>query len=242
MLKVKLTENYTGVTISGDYDDLDYLYDSIHYFIKEEEESIGDYCLKNHIYAFLYDLRHAYQGDREYELVDNSLNKDKKEWLDIEENDVTENNFYLSFNYVITDIILDMMIMKHYIACMNKKENNIYNPYINMVNYFYSLVLHSLKGILTQIQFNKVQKGLINSVIYDDIYLPQWFEMITLDYLKMTKKQRQREIMHILDEIYNYIKYEDYLEMKKEIEKTCEERKCNLSELHYDEYSEPIEW
>ena len=77
MLKVKLTENYTGVIISGDYDDLDYLYDSIHYFIKEEEESIGDYCLKNHIYAFLYDLRHAYQGDREYELVDNSLNKDK---------------------------------------------------------------------------------------------------------------------------------------------------------------------
>lgn len=64
--------------------------------------------------------------------------------------------------------------------------------------------------------------------------------MITLNYLKMTKKQRQREIMHILDEIYNYIKYEDYLEMKKEIEKTCEERKCNLSELHYDEYSEQI--
>lgn len=54
MLKVKLTENYTGVIISGDYDDLDYLYDSIHYFIKEEEESIGDYCLKNHIYVHSY--------------------------------------------------------------------------------------------------------------------------------------------------------------------------------------------
>lgn len=53
MLKVKLTENYTGVIISGDYDDLDYLYDSIHYFIKEEEESIGDYCLKNHIYIYI---------------------------------------------------------------------------------------------------------------------------------------------------------------------------------------------
>lgn len=54
MLKVKLTENYIGVIISGDYDDLDYLYDSIHYFIKEEEESIGYYCLKNHIYMHSY--------------------------------------------------------------------------------------------------------------------------------------------------------------------------------------------
>ena len=31
MLKVELTENYAGVTIYGDYNDLDFLYDSINY-------------------------------------------------------------------------------------------------------------------------------------------------------------------------------------------------------------------
>lgn len=39
MLKVELTENYAGVKISGDYNDLDNLYDSIYYFIKEEPKN-----------------------------------------------------------------------------------------------------------------------------------------------------------------------------------------------------------
>ena len=56
MLKVELTENYAGVQISGDFNDLDYLYDAILYFIKEEPNSIGEYLMQNHLYAFLYDL------------------------------------------------------------------------------------------------------------------------------------------------------------------------------------------
>ena len=44
MLKVKLTKNYAGVTISGDYNDLDHLYDSIYYLIHGEPISIGEYC------------------------------------------------------------------------------------------------------------------------------------------------------------------------------------------------------
>ena len=37
MLKVKLTENYCGVTISGDYNDLDHLYDSINFIVYKED-------------------------------------------------------------------------------------------------------------------------------------------------------------------------------------------------------------
>ena len=73
MLKVKLTKNYAGVTISGDYNDLDHLYDSIYYLIHGEPISIGEYTMQNHLYGFLYDVRHAYQGDREVELIDNKV-------------------------------------------------------------------------------------------------------------------------------------------------------------------------
>ena len=48
MLKVELTENYAGVKISGDYNDLDNLYDSIYYLIKEEPNSESIICL-NHL-------------------------------------------------------------------------------------------------------------------------------------------------------------------------------------------------
>jgi len=123
-----------------------------------------------------------------------------------------------------------------------KKVNDIYNPYINMVNYFYSLVLHSLENMLTEIKFNKIKKGLLESVVTDSIFIPQWFEIISIDYSKMTKKQREKEFMHIMDAIYNYGDYEDYLKMKIDMEKLCKEKNCSLDDLHYDNYPEEIEW
>ena len=108
MLKVELTENYAGVKISGDFNDLDYLYDAILYFIKEEPSSIGEYLMQNHLYAFLYDVRHAYQGDREALLVDNLIQDMKRGWLGIKKKDATNKNIYYSFNYLLPDIFLDI--------------------------------------------------------------------------------------------------------------------------------------
>ena len=242
MLKVELTENYAGVKISGDYNDLDNLYDSIHYFIKEEPNSLGEYIMQNHIYGFLYDVRHAYQGDREAILIDNYLQEDKRKWLGLKKKDITEHNMYFSFNYLLPDIFLDMILIKNFMRNIDKKVNDIYNPYINQVNYFYSLVLHSLENMLTEIKFNKIKKGFMNAFTYDKLFIPQWFEIIAIDYAKMTKKQREKEFMHTMNEIYNYMDYEDYYNMKKELEKLCEERNCNLDNLHYDDFPEEIEW
>lgn len=242
MLKVELTENYAGVTIYGDYNDLDFLYESICYLIDGDPSSDGEYTMQNHLYGFLYDVRHAYQGDREAILVDNYLQDFKRKWLEIRKKDVTEHNVYFCFNYLLPDIFLDMVLIKYFIRKVDKKDNDVYNPYINMVNYFYSLVLHSLENILTEIKFNKIKKGLLESVVTDSIFIPQWFEIISIDYSKMTKKQREKDFMHIMDAIYNYSDYEDYLKMKIDIEKLCKEKNCSLDDLHYEDYPEEIEW
>lgn len=242
MLKVELTENYAGVTIYGDYNDLDYLYDAIYQFIKEEANSLGEYMMQNHIYGFLYEVRHAYQGDRDVILVDNNLQDSKRQWHGIKKKDVTEHNMYFSFNYLLPDIFLDMMIIRDFMGNVDKKVNDFYNPYINMVNYFYSSVLHSLEEFLTKIKFNKIKKGLLESVVIESMFIPQWFEIISVDYAKMTKKQREKEFMHIMDAIYNYRDYEDYLKMKIDMEKLCKEKHCSLDDLHYENYPEEIEW
>lgn len=242
MLKVELTENYAGVRISGDYNDLDFLYESIFYFIENESNNIEEYTMQNHLYGFLYDVRHAYQGDREAILVENYIQNSKRSCLKMKKKDVTGYNMYYSFNYLIPDIFLDMILIKYFIGKVDKKVNDIYNPYINMVNYFYSLVLHSLEKLLTENKFNKIKKGLLNSFIYDTLYVPQWFEDITLAYVKMTKKQREKEFMHIMDYIYNFLDYEDYYKLKKEIAKYCEDHNCTIDDLYYEDYPEEILW
>ena len=242
MLKVELTENYAGVKISGDFNDLDYLYDAILYFIKEEPSSIGEYLMQNHLYAFLYDVRHAYQGDREALLVDNLIQDMKRRWLGIKKKDATNKNIYYSFNYLLPDIFLDMILIKSFTKNLDKKENNIYNSNLNMVNYFYSLVLNSLKKFLTEIKFNKIKRGMLDAFTCEKIFIPQWFERISIIYSKMTKKEREKEFMHIMDEIYDYMNYEDYYNMKKELEELCKKENCNLDAFRYDDYPDEIEW
>ena len=235
-------KNQEKVTIYGDYNDLDFLYESIYYLIDGDPSSDEEYTMQNHLYGFLYDVRHAYQGDREAVLVDNYLQDFKRKWLEIRKKDVTEHNVYFCFNYLLPDIFLDMVLIKYFIRKVDKKVNDVYNPYINMVNYFYSLVLHSIENILTEIKFNKIKKGLLESVVTDSIFIPQWFENISIDYSKMTKKQREKEFMHIMDAIYSYGDYEDYLKMKIDVEKLCKEKNCSLDDLHYEDYPEEIEW
>lgn len=164
MLKVELTENYAGVTIYGDYNDLGFLYDSINYLICEDPSSSGEYIMQNHLYGFLYDLRHAYQGQREAILIDNNLNNNTRDWLKLKKKDITDKNVYFCFNYLLPDLFLDMILIKHFIKKVNKKVNDIYNPYINMVNHFYSLVLHSIENMLPEIKFNKIKKGLLEKI------------------------------------------------------------------------------
>ena len=213
MLKVELTENYGGVTIYGDYNDLDHLYDSINYLIHGEPKNIGEYTMQNHLYGFLYDVRHAYQGQRGMELVDNYLSDSTREWFNVKEKEVTDKNVCFCFNYLLTDLLLDMVLIKYFIYRVDKKENDIYNPHINMVNFFYSIVLNALTGLLTETRFNKVKNGVLDSVVSDKIFIPQWFEIISLDYANMNKGQRKKEFMHMADAIYNYGDYEDYLKM-----------------------------
>ena len=242
MLKVELTENYAGFTIYGDYNDFDFLYDSINYLIVGEAENIGEYMMQNHLYGFLYDVRHAYQGQRGAILIDNDLNEYTRKWFGFKNKDVTDKNVCFCFNYLLPDLLLDMILIKHFINKVNKKVNDEYNSYINMVKFFYSIVLYSLDGFLTKIRFNKVKKGLLNAFMVDTLFVPQWFEIISTDYAKMTKKEREKEFMHIVSAIYNFMDYEDYYNMKKRMTAICENEKCSLDDIHYDDYPEEIVW
>ena len=65
---------------------------------------------------------------------------------------------------------------------------------------------------------------------------------VGVDEFNQRQKQREKEFMHIMDAIYNYSDYEDYLKMKIDIEKLCKEKNCLLDDLHYEDYPEEIEW
>ena len=74
MIKIKTTPNMYGVTLMGDYEDLNMLYDSISNYLSFYIDNADYYPYHEYEYllSLTYDIRHCYQGDRGYEIVDNN--------------------------------------------------------------------------------------------------------------------------------------------------------------------------
>ena len=74
MIKVKNTPQLVGITILGDYEDLNALYDAVsnycRFILDHQDHPDAEHCLE-FLLGLCYDFRHAYQGDRGYEAVEN---------------------------------------------------------------------------------------------------------------------------------------------------------------------------
>ena len=77
MLTIKTTPNLYGLSIQGDYNDLNTLYDALSRYLEFYQEHAVAYPY--HEYEYLlslnYDLRHACQGDRGYTLAENNASQ-----------------------------------------------------------------------------------------------------------------------------------------------------------------------
>lgn len=240
MIKVKLTQNYTGFNIEGTFDDFYELYDSISYFLGIEECSdIFEEDMRLYVLGFLYDLRHAYQGSRNIKSVDNELSDEQKEYYGISKS--VKKDILYDFNYLVTELITDILLFKHFAKNKTKKISE-YDTNYNNVMTFYSKIIDSLQEILTENQVKKLKKMLSESAISERYWLKQWFMIISIDYLEMTKKKRQREMMHIIGMICDSYLYDEYYKIKKEVEQYAEENNMLVTDIEYGEYPDSIEW
>ena len=240
MIKVKLTPNYTGFNIEGTFDDFYELYDNISYFLGIEEcENIFEEDMRLHILGFLYDLRHAYQGARNIKSVENGLSDEQKEYYGITKS--TKKDILYDFDYVVTELLTDILLFKHFAKSKNKKLSE-YDTNYNSVMTFYSKVIDALQEILTENQVKRAKKRLSESSISERYWLKQWFMIVSIDYLKMTKNKRKREMMHIIESLCDSYLYDEYHQIKNEVEQYAKENNIIETEIEYGEYPEEIEW
>lgn len=85
MITIENTENLVRVCISGDYNDLDKLVDASYTITIDEysEKNKSHVEISTRVLGLCYDVRHALQGDREVELVDNGMGEDKMKYHSI---------------------------------------------------------------------------------------------------------------------------------------------------------------
>jgi hypothetical protein len=114
MIQVTNTEHLVGVTVSGDYYDLDQLVDALHDItVNDMSEDITRHDLlyanvSLRVLGVCYDIRHAAQGDRDIVTKENGISEFHYE---AHEKIVPKHNVYYSCNVLYPEMILVMMAL-----------------------------------------------------------------------------------------------------------------------------------
>ena len=81
MIYATPTQNLTGICLEGEYLDFYEMVESIYRMTGLEDDYYDPYWgVKNRLLGLCYDLRHAYQGDREVDFVDNGVDEQIEKW------------------------------------------------------------------------------------------------------------------------------------------------------------------
>lgn len=67
MIHTSLTKNFFGISLFGDFSDLEKLYNVIHHCADSYADKSA---AKEHLHSFAYEIRHAKQGDRERKIFE----------------------------------------------------------------------------------------------------------------------------------------------------------------------------
>jgi len=148
MLTLRNTPNLRGIEISGDYLDLDTLYMSLLTIVGDEGE-YGNYeGARLRILGVQYDIRHAFQGDREFEFVRNGMDVDRMKLLEM----ITpEKNLYFKCQVYYPEALFVTLALNDFIRLYAKKQvksapfplldkKNLWDAHIATARLFQSLV------------------------------------------------------------------------------------------------------
>ncbi len=113
-------KNLAGITISGDFHDLEMLVDAFYAVtIDEDNEKYAEYFHNStRVLGLCYEIRHAMQGDRDIVFVENGLNDLIMQYQKIR---APLKNVYFSCNYLYPEMCFAVMAINELIEIYIKK-------------------------------------------------------------------------------------------------------------------------
>ena len=250
MLSIITTEKLAGVTISGNYSDLNTLYDALTNIVGDEG-SYPDYdrcCLR--ILGLCYEIRHAYQGDR------NTF---------IDDYDETD----YSFEYLWPEMVFVYGVLNDFIRLsggndcyllQEKADTYFFNPEVKRIllehmpvdiayiEYFRALIRNAFKKTIDEKKYKRIFNALDNGYSYTLYpqrfydYCTQWIDIQNVKYLKRNPDKRKTYLATVAEKIlfrnteYDYL-YSDLMKYEKELGIPY----CNI-ELEGMQYPDKVEW
>lgn len=259
MLTVTMTPHLLGFAVTGDYDELNNLYDAVHTLVGDLDDgalSMGEAIARERLLALCYDLRHASMGNRSVRMVDNGMNRDKAEWLGIALPPLKNLNYVVEVLY--PEAMYEVMMLGGLIRMreseLTKKGRTVFDgmsdprivfdPVCCEVRRYQSLVMEAIHAQTTSATFVRIRNQVVEGEAKVSSMYTQWLDMINIDWCGMTQKKRQSSMSTTVRDISDYATDLSYVKMAKDIDKFVEEQGCPRVNVRLTgiDYPEDYEW
>jgi len=222
MLQGYPTKNGTGISIFGDYGDLECLYETVHEIAEPLDEN--DVRLKGQsqiLMNFAYEIRKAYSGQRLTDKV--TFFGDDHELL------------YFGFQCVWTDILIFISILRHnagYIQTDKKQQANLY-----MLEYVVdkALFAYDAEGA------NIIQHYIGKRINITNQYAFIIYQALQINFVSdRSGKKRFRNIPQLIENHFSEWRKE-YKDLILSFEISAKEQNCEITDLEFADFPE-IKW
>lgn len=249
MIYVENTPNNLGVAIYGDYNDLEKLYDSLHNIVGDENQHIPYELPRLRVLGLCYDIRHAMQGDREYEFVPNGMSPEIMRYRGM----ITpENNLYLKVYALWPEILFIQMVLNEFIVLYGKErskeyfdllidKNNIWDESIAHVRVFQAAVNKCIQATVTEAAYKRMLSKMSSKYNQSGYYITQYIDYLNIKFTEMDKEKRLKNISIMAKRILE--KGQEYRNIEEEIYEAVKEYQCPVDRIRLNmEYPDEYEW
>jgi hypothetical protein len=249
MIHVENTPNNTGVAVYGDYMDFMEMYEALHTVVGDEGEFLTYDAARIRVLGVCYDIRHALQGDREIEFIDNGMNADKMKWMSV----ITpEKNVYLKINALWPEMLFVTMALNDFIRLYARKKAkktfdvmmdrlNIWDESIAHVRVLQAATAKCIKKTVSEASFSRMMNLMNKDYTWVDKYITQYLDILNCRFLEMNNEKRLKSIPIMVKRLVE--QGDEYRRVKTDV--VAAAKKYNTTEDNIRaqiDYPEHIEW
>jgi hypothetical protein len=256
MITVKNTPHIAGVEIRGDVYDFEKLVDAFHEITLDEfsEKHKGHIDISTRVLGLCYELRHAMQGDREVELVENGMDEEKMKFHSII---APRNNVYYKCNYLYPEMFFVMIALNELVHLRMRElvkskyaynigfdKKVIWDDNIATIRSFQAEFAKCVQETLTESSFSRWLNMMNGNYINIEEIAGQYVDLLNIKYLKMDKEKRFKNFTAIAKRIADFRSDPVHREIKEVVDEAAKENGCSGSDIRLEgiEYPEEILW
>ena len=259
MIYAKPTENLTGICLEGEYLDFYEIVESIYRMTGLEDDYYDPYWgVKNRLMGMCYDIRHAYQGDREVTFVDNGVNDALEKWHEMI---MPKENVHYKVNILFPEaVFVALSVSDLYIFSKkyydNERVNVEHREDVYLCDFIKDkgnlemlscTILDALGRVIGDDGFRQILKEIERKDLSWEApfyrYITSYVDRCNIEYLKTVPEKRKDKLRNIAK---RFVKQpQTYLNLKRDFEYSAKQQNCSIYHLYdpkSDKYPEDIEW